>query len=200
MARQRITTIYPRDVRALSALGKCGHVTEEQLHDLGLRDKRIKSYCKDGLVEKVLFSRAGSRSGDITCYKLTRAGRDFCETRLSMSKLYIAQSAHHDLRIAERYFSLSDTEQATWRTESQCRADFENRIQELRDQGAEEQARALWERFEEGRVSMPDAVYVTDGGVTLAFEVVTNNYGQAELEAKEEAAEALGADIEYSKV
>ena len=48
-------------------------------------------------------------------------------------------------------------------------------------------------------MSMPDAVYTRSDGVSVAFEVVTNNYGQAELEAKEQAAEALGAEIEIQK-
>lgn len=45
----------------------------------------------------------------------------------------------------------------------------------------------------------PDAVYTRSDGVSVAFEVVTNNYGQAELEAKEQAAEALGAEIELQR-
>lgn len=200
MARQRITTIYPRDVRALTALGNCGHITKEQLYDAGLRDKRISAYEKDGLVQRVTYSRPGPRSGDRVCYKLTPAGRTFCEHHLSMSRPYVAQSAHHDLALAERYFSLSETERATWRTETQCRADLERHLVELRDRGAEEQSRALWDKLEEGRISMPDATYTTDSGISIAYEVVTNNYGEAEIQAKEEAAEALGAEIEYTKV
>lgn len=31
MAKKRITTIYPRDKNALSALARCGYVSREQL-------------------------------------------------------------------------------------------------------------------------------------------------------------------------
>ena len=47
---------------------------------------------------------------------------------------------------------------------------------------------------------MPDAVYTRSDGVSVAVEVVTNNYGQEELEAKEQAAEALEAEIELHKI
>ena len=53
IAKQHITTLYPRDIRALSALARCGYVTADQLRENGLRDKRIHSYCKDGLVGKI---------------------------------------------------------------------------------------------------------------------------------------------------
>ena len=47
---------------------------------------------------------------------------------------------------------------------------------------------------------MPDASYTNENGVEIAFEVVTNNYGEAEIEAKETAAEELGLEIELHKV
>lgn len=52
LIKKRITTLYPRDIRALGALARCGHVAENQLKQAGLRDKRIVSYQKDGLVER----------------------------------------------------------------------------------------------------------------------------------------------------
>lgn len=195
---KRITTIYPRDRKALSALSRCGYINREQLSQF-LRNKRIESYCKDGLIEKSIYSQPGSKANDQEVYRLTSKGRDFCRRELSMTRLYSAQNPAHDLALADRYFSLSESEQETWQTESQSRDAISEHIQQLREQGDEERARELWDKLQDGRLSMPDAVYTRSDGVSVAFEVITNNYGQAELEAKEQAAEALGAEMEIQK-
>lgn len=197
MAKKRITTIYPRDKHALSALARCGYVSRDQLGEF-LREKRVQAYCKDGLVEKSVYSRPGAKAQDIEVYRLTKAGRELCRRELSLST-YCAQNPTHDLVLADRYFSLSTAERETWRTESQSREDVHTEIRRLRDQGEEERAGELWERLQEGRLSMPDAVYTRDDGVTVAYEVTTSNYGQEEITAKEEAAAALGAEIEFSR-
>jgi len=197
MAKKRITAIYPRDKHALSALARCGYVSREQLGEF-LREKRVQAYCKDGLVEKSIYSRPGARAQDVEVYRLTKAGRELCRRELSLS-IYCAQNPAHDLVLADRYFSLSQTERETWRTESQSREDVSTEIRQLREQGEEERAGELWAKLQEGRLSMPDAVYTREDGVSVAFEVTTGNYGNEEITAKEEAAEALGAEIEFSR-
>lgn len=197
MAKKRITAIYPRDKHALSALARCGYVSREQLGEF-LREKRVQAYCKDRLVEKSIYSRPGARAQDVEVYRLTKAGRELCRRELSLS-IYCAQNPAHDLVLADRYFSLSQTERETWRTESQSREDVSTEIRQLREQGEEERAGELWAKLQEGRLSMPDAVYTREDGVSVAFEVTTGNYGNEEITAKEEAAEALGAEIEFSR-
>ena len=198
IAKKRITTIYPRDVRALAALARCGYVTREQLGQF-LRAKRIEGYVKDGLVEKVHHSYPGNRSDmDTDCYRLTRLGRDFCRRELSLTSLYTAQNPNHDLALSERYFSLSASERESWRTEGQSRSYIEHVIAELRQQGDEERAKLLWESLQDNKLSMPDAVYTTDSGVVVALEVITVHYGHEEIIAKETAAQLIGADkIEF---
>ena len=114
---KRITTIYPRDRKALSALSRCGYVNREQLSQF-LRNKRIESYCKDGLIEKSIYSQPGSKASDQEVYRLTSKGRDFCRRELSLTRLYSAQNPAHDLVLADRYFSLSESERETWQTET----------------------------------------------------------------------------------
>lgn len=199
MAKKHISKIYPRDRSALNTLAKCGHVSHEQLREF-LRDKRISGYCKDGLIEKSVYSQPGGKEQDKTVYHLTDRGRNFCRRELSISHIYSAQNPAHDLPLATRYLSLTEHERATWKTESQCREELLGHIRQLREQGEAERARELWEKMREGRISMPDALYTASGGVSMAFEVVTDSYGQAEIEAKEEAAEALNAQIEFCRV
>lgn len=198
MAKKHIQNIYPRDRNALTTLAKCGYTTHEQLREF-LRDKRISGYCKDGLIEKSVYSQPGSKGEDKTVYHLTSKGRDLCRRELSIDHIYSAQNPAHDLPLTTRYLSLTEHERATWKTETQCRDILLGHIRQLRNQGEEERAGELWEKMREGRISMPDALYTASGGVSMAFEVVTESYGQAEIEAKEEAAEALDAQIEFCR-
>ena len=149
-------------------------------------------------MEKSIYSRPGARTQDVEVYRLTKAGRELCRRELSLST-YCAQNPAHDLALADRYFSLSQTERETWRTEGQSREDVYSEIRQLREQGEEERAGELWAKLQEGQLSMPDAVYTREDGVSVAFEVTTGNYGNEEITAKEEAAEALGAEIEFSR-
>ena len=199
MTKKHIQSIYPRDKNALTTLAKCGYASHEQLREF-LRDKRISGYCKDGLIEKSVYSQPGGKEQDKTVYHLTSKGRDLCRRELSISHIYSAQNPAHDLPLTSRYLSLTGQERATWKTEAQCREELLGHIRQLREQGEAERARELWEKMREGRISMPDALYTASGGVSMAFEVVTDSYGQAEIEAKEEAAEALNAQIEFFRV
>lgn len=153
---KRITTIYPRDRKALSALSRCGYLNRDQLSQF-LRNKRIESYCKDGLITKSVYSQPGSKANDREVYRLTSKGRDFCRRELSLNRLYSAQNPAHDLVLADRYFSLSESERETWQTETQSREIINAHIQQLREQGDEEHARELWDKLQNGRLSMPDA-------------------------------------------
>ena len=178
-------------------MARCGYVSREQLGEF-LREKRVQSYCKDGLVEKSIFSRPGAKAQDIEVYRLTKAGRELCRRELPLST-YCAQNPAHDLALADRYFSLSQAERESWRTESQSREDVCREIRQLREQGEEERAGELWAKMQEGLLSMPDAVYTREDGVSVAFEVTTGNYGNEEIAAKEETAAALGAEIEFTR-
>lgn len=150
-------------------------------------------------MERSIYSQPGSRDSDRECYRLTAKGRDLCRRELSLST-YNAQNPAHDLTIADRYFSLSVTERETWQTETQCRDLLAEHIQQLRNQGDEDRVAEIWDKLKEGAISMPDAIYTSDSGVVVAYEVVTGNYGQEDIEAKEEAAETLGAIIEFERV
>jgi uncharacterized protein YjbK len=64
---------------------------------------------------------------------------------------------------------------------------------------------ALWanriqQDWEQGKLSIPDAVYTNAEGIEVAFEVVTNHYGKAEIEAKQIVATILELKYEEERV
>lgn len=192
-----ITQFFNRDRLAFTALSKVGHVTREHLKMCGLADSRIKNYIKDGLIEKVAY-KTGNEAGE--CYKLTRAGRELAERQWAIRGHYHAQSPLHDLSLANKYFSLPDHLRDTWMTETQVRDMFQEKLSQLREQGEEQLSKMYEDMLNKSLISMPDAVYTNEQGVQVAYEVVTNSYGQAELQAKEAFVAIMKTDYETTRI
>lgn len=199
MSRKRIDRIYPRDRAAMAALGRTGHISHQQLGEF-LRDKRISDYCKEGLLQKTVQSKPGDGQEDKICYRLSTTGREFCRRELHMDGMYRAQSVTHDMGLADRYFSLTQEERNTWQTESQAREEMKDHIEQLREQGNEARANALWDKLEKGEISPSDAIYTTSQGVCVAFEVITTHYGHEEILEKMEFCEELELAYSQSRV
>lgn len=117
-----------------------------------------------------------------------------------LEKPYHAQNPKHDIAIAEKYFSISVECRDQWSTESQIRDKFQGQLNDLRNQGKEEVARVYEDMLNRGLISMPDALYVDINGTEIAFEVVTNTYGQDEMRAKEALVEIMNYRYETTRV
>lgn len=176
---------------------KTGHVSLEQLNQCGLADSRIGNLVRDGHFEKVAYKQQGRVR---ECYKLTKFGRETAARNWGLERSYRAQSPAHDLALAEKYFSLPEEMRETWSTESQIRDRFMEQLSVLRDQGKEAEV-ALYEKMlERGLISMPDASYVNDNGETVAYETITNSYGEDELQAKETLVEIMNYQYETTRI
>lgn len=195
MGKKYIKNFMYRDQKALMSISKCGHVSHNQLQNF-IADSRIKNYCRDGLVTKEVFNKTNGEQ--MVGYKLTSDGKRFIEKNYGFNEHQVAQSLIHDLGISDKYFSLTEKEQSTWQTETQLRDQLQEQINELRNLEVD-RYNELIEMMERREISVPDCSY-TIGGVTITYEVVTNSYGRAELQAKEEYANVMGTSIEYGRV
>lgn len=195
MARKKvyITQFFKRDKDAFTSMSKVGHITQQQMKSCNVTESRIKNYIRDGLVERVAYKT--NKTTDYA-YKLTRQGRELAERNWGVNNHYHAQSINHDLSIANKYFSLSEEQRQTWKTETELRDKFEEKLQDLKDQGEEETARLYGEMLEKGLISMPDASYVSEDGIEVSYEVITSSYGRQELQAKETYVEIMKCKYE----
>lgn len=186
-----------RDRIAFNAISKCGHVSHNQLKNF-LADSRIKNYVRDGLVQKVPYKLQGGKNGE--CYKFSKEGRAVAEKQFGIRNHYHAQSASHDLAIANKYFGCSEENRDNFRTETDLRELLMDKFQELRDQGQEETAKMYEDMLNQGLISVPDCYYVNEDGVETCFEVITNTYGEAELQAKEVYVQIMQMEYETTRV
>lgn len=188
------------DARALVAVSKVGHISSKQLNLCGMSDKRIRNFEKQGLFEKVSYRNGKSKQLE-HCYKLTSAGQKFYDLReVKEHSYYQSVSPQHDIAIADKYFSLQEYEQKSWMTEGEIRNAFYKYIEELRERGEDLRAQELVNAYNSRKLSAVDAVYETEQGVRIAYEVVTNSYGQTEIQAKEDFADIMKLRFEPQRI
>lgn len=180
------------DKDMLRALARAGVCTQSHFRSFGnskgLSQNRMNQHIKDGLVAKdCYYDKSMDRYAD--CYVLTKQGMSLAKDRLGINSIYHSNSRVHDLALMDKYTSLDREEQQSWRTEPDLRQEAHDRFNALERQ-----------RLEERQMSPPDAVYTSSEGRVIAYEIVTDNYGRAEIRAKEEFAEALNIELQTQKI
>ncbi|MFY4781555.1 hypothetical protein ACOTVE_09085 [Campylobacter jejuni] len=177
----------------LSAFRACGYIKHSQLREeLNIANTRIKNFVRDGYLEKCSYLNVHTHES-FDVYRLSDDGRKFCNSQLNMTNFYRSSSAEHDLHVSDRYFSLSVIERDSWRTEADLRDDLRERYPDRLDE--------LQQMLEEKRISSSDGAYTEESsGSTLAVEIVTRNYNDQEVEAKQEFARELNVSLDIEKV
>lgn len=186
--------IFERDKIFFQNLNNTGVVTPKHYKDAGVSSSRIKAYVKAGLIEKTPKENGGDFG-----YKATVEGKKFAEKQwgIKRSESYVFQSLNHDKKLEEEYYNI-DHSVYEWKTESQARDMFRDRIEEIRKEDYERAVKIerMWENKE---ISMPDAIVIERGTERIiAIEIITNNYGEEQLQAKETFVEVM--QIDYKPV
>jgi predicted transcriptional regulator len=198
--KQYMAQFFYRDKLVFSALSRTGIArTEDLKKHCNVTDGRIKNYVRDGYMEKILYKEDKEIK---EAYTLTTKGRDLAEREWNLRDHYHAQtkSPYHDLQLSEKYFSLSEQERDTWRTESQVRNEFLEKLEQLRERGEEQLANQYYNMMQDRLISMPDGVYTTETGVMTAYEVITDSYGRQEMLAKEVTVEIMNYSYETKRI
>ncbi|MGL4991300.1 MAG: hypothetical protein ACRC57_09120 [Sarcina sp.] len=180
MAKAKIKNFYNRDRLALSSISKCGHIRESELKNF-IADKRISNYVKDNLVIKEVFNK--NNGEQLVAYKLTKEGKQLLEREWGVKNHYNAQSINHDLGISNKYFSLTEDQRETWKTETELRQEFEEKLQEIKISDYE-RYEEINKMLEEKLISTPDCSYEIEAGVEEIFEVITNSYSEIQIQSK----------------
>lgn len=195
----KIKAYMQSDKVSLSALSKVGFLTKEHLKELGMSERRLNNFLKNDYIAKKQYFNTDTRKHEY-CYSLTKEGKNFYDQReQTRHHYYQSQSPQHDLALADKYMSLNQLSRDSWRTEADIRQDFKDRLDQLHIQDPS-QARQIEQDYQNRTISAVDAVYTNEQGITVAYEVVTGSYGQAEIKAKIEFATVMGLTYESIKV
>lgn len=194
----KIKVLKAKDKDFVRGLSHCGRMTREQAEGIGMNPTRLHNFQKDGYVERT-YSFDRSKREYVESFYLTNKGRSFATAELGVESFYRSNGTNHDIALVGEYQKLSLDEQRSWMTENELRDMFKERLQELRDEGQELRAMELEQKLQEGLISPSDGGYVTSEGKIIVIEVVTKHYGPAEIQAKEEFAQVMGAELQQIK-
>lgn len=200
MAKKKgLTHIYPKDIRCLSTLAKSGAMSRDTFHKLEITDNRIKSYREAGLIREITVpDKYGA--GHKTYYELTeKQGKTFCRKECGI-KHFISNghAATHNAKVSEYLASnLTKNELASCMSERELHPFIESRLQEYLDKHEQDHYQELVDALRNNQLSMPDIIYKTEQGTYEAIEVVTDSYGNAEIESKTMTCELLSIEITY---
>jgi hypothetical protein len=192
-----INVISYKDIKALQALRCCGYMTKEQLNQI-ISKSRIKAFCHEKVIEKCVIP---NRNKSIECYRFTDKGQDWCNKRIDeMNSLsyYRSCSPLHDIALAEKYLSLLEEQRNTWKTESDLRREFKQSLEQMRELDYVRYVEISF-NLSQGAISMPDCTYQVEGA-EQAYDVITNNYGEAEINSKIEYSFIANIPIELYKI
>lgn len=201
MAKKKngLSHVYPKDKRCFSLLAKSGAMSKDTLHKLEITDNRIKSYKQAGLIKEVSVpDRHGN--GTKVFYELTdKKGKNFCRQECGIKHFISNGSASlHNAKVSEYLAdSLSKREMDSVLSERELHPFIESRLQEYLDKQKHDRYEELLDALKNNQLSMPDIIYKTEQETYEAIEVITDNYGNEEIEAKTFTCELLSVEVTF---
>jgi hypothetical protein len=191
-----INKITKKDEEMLKAFSRVGYLSKDMLQrELLVADRRITNFSRDNYIEKCSFFNKKSKETE-EIYRLTSKGQKLMERELNIQSFYRSSSAMHDLRLADKYLSLTTEEKDSWKTESEMRSMYEEIINSMSESSRFEEYQQMMEQH---LISAIDASYINTDGVLVGVEITTSSYGNAEINSKEEFSNVLGIQTEYIK-
>lgn len=197
--KNALSHIYPKDRRCLSILAKSRAMSRDTFHKLEISDNRIKSYKQAGLIREVCVPNRHS-TGIKTFFELTdKKGKDFCRQECGIKHFISNGNASvHNNKVSEYIANnLSKREMDCVMSERELKPFIESRLQEYLDKQEHEHYEELMDALKNNQLSMPDIVYKTELGTYEAIEVITDNYGNEEIESKIMTCELLSIEVTF---
>lgn len=198
MKASRIKSLTDADKTALGMLARCGNANTATLKALDLSPTRIESLNRDRLIQSVDKDQKYQHKNDQAIWALTPKGKSLVKSALGIEHCCCGTNAVvHNSHVAETFCAnINRDDLKVILNENETRAYVKSIIDGL--QYDDERRNEYWdwnERFINREMSMPDLTIITTTGSIECYEVVTSNYGIAEIEAKELTAEFLEAVI-----
>lgn len=193
---------YPKDERFFRVLSIAGNIRNEDANKIDISNSRLKNMEKDKLIEKVSYpSRYNQQQSSNKSYALTKKGKDFIAQKYNITRCQSSHAVEHNCKVSQLICGLDKSEIATVQSEWETRDQMLELIDQMKQEGDYDQYDYYMDLWKQGKISAPDIVYVSSTTQELVCcEVVTNNYKDADIEAKEVASEILEVQIDYVNI
>ena len=142
---------------------------------------------KDKLIEKVTYpSRYNKSPRSNISYVLTKKGKSFVLQKYGINRCQNAHAVEHNCKVAEIICNLDKKEIKTVQSEWQTRDQMLEALTQMRDEGEYDSYDYYIDLWKKGLISAVDITYTSvHTGERVCCEVVTNNYKDSDIAAKE---------------
>ncbi|MDU2374299.1 MAG: hypothetical protein E7D52_07085 [Peptoniphilus harei] len=170
---EQIKRITRSDGETLKSIAHTGLITRSNAKEyFNLNEKRIELLKKNNyLIEHTSNTKQGLQ----TYYTLGSAGANFIKSKTDIDYLYRGNKNQidHDIKLNQAYCQITHEQRQGWINENQIIHKWGTLSPDTK------------------HVTGVDAIVTTPDGI-VAIEVITRNYGEIELQEKQDAANALG--------
>lgn len=157
---------------------------------------------KDRLIEKVTYpSRYNKIPKSNVSYALTKKGKNFIGQNYGISRCQSAHAVEHNCKVAEIICTLNKEEIQTVQPEWETRDQIIEVLEQMKSEGDYSQYEYYNDLWKAGLISAVDITYTSaQTGEMVCCEVVTNNYKDSDIAAKEVCGKILQTEIEYVRI
>lgn len=158
---------------------------------------RVERLINNDYLEKVSYLDRNYNSDFVV--RLSSKAMDILRKRFKFCYFYKSVAFEHDLKLTEIYLSISDDEKDNWKNEKQLKSLFEKRLLDLRKQEISKYIR-LKDLYNTNKISVIDALYENSYSKKIGIEVITKNYTDEVIEAKEKFSQIYNIELKKTKL
>lgn len=190
---------YGKDETFFRVLSISGNIRAEDANKIDISNSRLKNMEKDKLIERVTYpSRYNKQIKANECYALTKKGKDFINQKYNISRCQSSHAMEHNCKVSSIICGLDKKEIETVQAEWQTRDQMAEALEQLKNEGDYDRYDYYMDLWKNGAISAPDIVYTSKTTQQLVCcEIITGNYKDSDISAKEFASELLEVEIEY---
>lgn len=199
--KEHIKHWYPKDQLFFKVLSIAGNIKQEDAGKLDISPSRLRNMEKDKLIEKVTYpSRYNKSPKSNVSYALTKKGKSFISQKYGISRCQNSHAVEHNCKVAELICNLDKKEIETVQSEWETRNQMMEALEQMKNEGDYDQYDYYMDLWKAGLISAVDITYTSAQGEMVCCEVVTNNYKDSDIAAKEVCCAILQTEIEYVRV
>lgn len=200
--KEHIKHWYPKDQTFFKVLSIAGNIKQEDAVKIDISPSRLKNMEKDKLIEKVTYPSHYNKSPKSNVsYALTKKGKSFILQKYGINRCQNAHAVEHNCKVAEIICNLEKKEIATVQSEWETRDQMAEALEQMKNEGDYTQYDYYMDLWNKGLISAVDITYISaQTGELICCEVVTNNYKDSDIAAKEVCGQILQTEIEYVRV
>lgn len=200
--KSHIHHLYPKDETFFKVLSIAGNIRNEDANNINISNSRLKNFEKDKLIERVTYpSKYNHQQKSNQCYALTKKGKEFVASQYGINRCQSGHAAEHNCKVAEIICSLNKEEIESVRSEWESRDQMQELLDNMRNEGDYSQYDYYMDLWKDGKISAPDIVYTSSTtSEIVCVEVVTGNYKDSDIEAKEVFSQVTKCEIEYVSI